>query len=349
MAIQHSPGVVASRDDFLEALMNFAAANAGFTRLADDTSGAQRLYRLSRAGDADTYWCFRARTGTSHKYGLHRMEARMMTIAASYAQFSASGNGQPYLTVADTYSYADTYTGYTFYSDGNNVFAILEVRQNVFTMLGFGKMIKTYLFDGGEFLVCNNYARQNVNITDAYYGLDSSASFSYSNMLFGARSSSYSAVISTPASPNNGGTGALRTAITGDAAQQFYTMGYDSANGNDPATCAGTVPPANRDASFNKSPFNSDLFYRLGIAGKNSGILRAPLFPIYILLRNPSVSNTLFIAGYIDNLRIVNMVNFNARDITLTDWRVFPYCSKTGDNKTHPLTYDYGFAFKEIP
>ena len=363
MAIQQSPGAVASLDEFLEAIMAFAVANAGFTRetnipISDGSNTADTLYALRRNTDGQLWWGFRVQTNNGETlFPNSTIRSRLMTVRPTVANFNPSNsgvvlpNGARRVLAVGAFNLAPPFTGYTLYSDGNNVFAILEIRAGIFTHLAFGNITKAISFQGGEYVSGTCGYRRNRTTAWLTPGVDNNGQNEYINCLLSEYT--YDSVgttnhVSAIASP-----GQIRLQITDGTDTDFGQIGTSLGDGNGeaPNGVVGTMPPYNTDSGrwANGGAITNGFMTDVFAAGVNNVTLRSPLFPVFIMRQHPTVGNTKFILGTVDNIRSVNMTNFDARALTLTDWRVFPYSQKSGDPLVAQTSSSLGIAYREIP
>lgn len=150
---------ITSENAFLTALVAFAVAEAGFTDHGIDSGGTENLYRISKTVDTvQTWYGFRKEdVGTSAQHSDVAIAGRMMLELPTDTNFDTVNKGQRYKTFMGLYNIAPTWTGYSFFSDGVTVFAVLELTTGVFTHMNFGNVTKTSVWAGGAFLTANNF------------------------------------------------------------------------------------------------------------------------------------------------------------------------------------------------
>ena len=345
---------LASLSAFLEDLMVFAVNNAGFTRLSNiEITGEEDIFRLTRTGDSQQWWGFQPSDHSSQSYSTRCILSRLMSTAPTGANFRPSqgilDNGARTTSPTGTYEYSAPYFGYTFYSDGNNVFAVLELRQNVFTHLFFGNIRKVSSFHGGEYVTGTNAYRVFDRPIDLWFRPDNGNINTPDSWLFPAGQSTLTQHSRTI--PN--GTGHVRiTNANGD--QRDYAMlgraeTTNSGSGTpDIITAMAGVIGSGKSSLNQTGPIGQDFAHLLFTSAVNTNTLRTPLIPMYLKLQHPTEAGTVFIAGVVDNLRYVNMTNLEPRALTLTDWRVIPLGTKVGDPLQAMVSNTLGIAIREI-
>lgn len=156
MAFQQTSA--SSQDDVIQQTINFAISNAGFSDAgsvtvpgADSTglSNGRTLFRCSKLGFT---WGFcRVRGGTNPRPNF-----------GFYMQFGDNSNiERPEGDVLSTprtpcrvscYDFSGPFSNVYLYTDGVSVFCCIELAQGIYTHFGFGSIVKTENFVGGEFI-----------------------------------------------------------------------------------------------------------------------------------------------------------------------------------------------------
>ncbi len=352
MAVQESPGAVASLDAFLDDLMDFAAAHAGFTRLSNTSVNGSTLYRLSRTGDSTMYWGFRqyyynsSSTASQGYYGRYSIRGRCMLTTPTSSNFwtNVSDTGPASICCMGIYYLTPPFAGYKFFSDGNNVFAVLEIQQGIYAHLAFGNVRKLTPFHGGEYLVATNGARTNATDQYPWYSPGKeSINYEGAQWLFSSAVKNFDGGDGSSAD----GCGSVRIRNTYGDSRDFALMGQTqgldasgekvSAKGT-VAYSTGTSTAGGCMADTESSTFR--------IAGRNSPTMRPPLLPIYLTRSNDETEyNTCYIFAAVDSIRTVNMANLEPATVTLGNWQCYPLAQKYGDTYTAPTSSFTGIAY----
>ncbi len=338
MAVQTDTNIV-SIDALISAFFTFAVANSGFTDegtvpITLDTI-SQTLRRISRITNAvTTYWGFVERPMTSTFADTIKIESRMMRVLPTAANWTTLADGQRIRTQLGLYNFAAPYTGYKFYSDGNNVFAAVEVRVGIYTHFGIGNIDKCGTYDGGEFL------QGDFHEFSAGFFQPIQISTTITHFLFAPQ---------TNDSSTSGNY--IRFNAGGNDELDFYKLGREDNSSN--VSGSATISPPSTTGSTGTGSVTSttarfDPFGRVIDNSPSTATLVAPIMPCYIT----RVDSTLVkqrIIGQVPNIGGISIGNLNAKDIVNTDWDVYPRCQKTGDNTVATISDDWGIAYKAIP
>jgi len=338
---------IATIEDFLSNLITFAVTHAGFANegtlpmSASTGKPANTLHRISRTRNGiTTYWGFDTindiNTNTTPNLQVRgKMFVSLPTTANYLFTGNASSIAQDEFTEMSAFDYQPPYTeGSTFYSDGNNVFAILEIRTGVFTMLSFGNVTKTDTWSGGEYL-CGNSTRANTGSLSWLTIENDVTKLMFSDKPAGAGNSSENYMRF-----NDGITGSESFAIFGDTV---------AISGNTVNCVVGTYPMV--AAHGNEG---NPIFERMFDVLPSTATLTVPLLPIFIMrFTQQLASPTRFfwnILGTIDNVRSFNITDSQPKLLVNTDWRIYPALGAIGGtNVSNTISGKYGYAFKEIP
>ena len=147
------PTAVSSLDNLLQALVNWAVANAGFTDEGNTSPPSGRtttyMYRISKGG---MYWYFMGDNATVGGATDDYIEFRMMTVLPTSANYSNNSYGPAEITRAQLWrTGTGPYTAYNFFTDGVGVHVVLEVTANVFSHFSFGSVSKFGTWTGGQY------------------------------------------------------------------------------------------------------------------------------------------------------------------------------------------------------
>jgi len=259
------------------------------------------------------------------------LNCRMMITEPTSINFNDNTiNGQRYKTRTSTWGNLDGgFNGLNLYTDGNAVHVVLEVYDNVFAQLSFGKVDKLGSWIGGEYVTANNI--RDYDVDNGFYFFDpenSIAIFSYgaAEEVSLSISSSYLYRPSTPPT------------------KDFYdwALSVDEFSGTgvseDQIVFFSGYRFATASLSFNLQRFSPNTFNQ-----------RAMLIPMYVLSTdefiNPGQTN---FAGFIPSVKYLDIELLNPKDIVDVNWRVYPYCSKEGDPFTAPITANHGLAYRRV-
>lgn len=326
-------------DEFLTDLVAFAVANAGFTDESTVTISSDTLYRISKTtASIKTYWGMRFENVTSTTYSNDGVSARMMLALPTAANFATVNVGQRYTTRMGTFNVAPTYTGYSFFTDGDSVFAVLEVTSGVFAHFAFGDIAKVGTWDGGAYLMGNSFQIVGSTWRDIIEGSNNS-----SPTVFGSR-----AILGNT---NAGGANYIRF-NTGGADNTDFTKfgGRDHASDGALVGASGTMPPnynTVRSAGDTSSAVN-DIWNRIQLNAPSEATFRSPLLPIFISRQTTGDLGNFNMLGHVPNITTVNVSLLQPKDLINTDWRVFPMSSKTLDDTVATKSDIWGIAYKEI-
>lgn len=133
--------VPANRGAVIDAIVNFAVANAGFTNEGADGD----LSRISKGG---FYWCF---IQTGLEYNTYGIYARLTTVIPTLSTYT-SVSGQNGHTGIGLDNYTGPYTGLHLFTDGVEVNCLMEVVPGAFSHLSFGSLSKFGTWTGGQYL-----------------------------------------------------------------------------------------------------------------------------------------------------------------------------------------------------
>lgn len=330
---------ILSVDAFLTALVAFAVANAGFTDHGTDAGGTETLFRISKTVDTvQTWYGLRNETTLIGNYSALAVAGRMMLELPTDANFTTVDKGQRYPSYMGLFDLAPTYTGYSFFTDGDSVFAILELTSGVFAHMAFGNLTKVGVWAGGAYMMANNFQQGGATVwRDLTDGSHSAAT-----MIFSART----------ASSNQGGGCYVRYNTGGLDNSDFSQLGaYDNPSDGSLLAASGTIPPNHNSTRFSTGvgTLFVDMYRSMLDASPSEGTFIAPLLPV-MMLRQHSIGNEGAVVplGHVPNIASINLTQLADKDIVNTDWRVFPLCTQSGDGSTATFTSHYGVAFKEI-
>lgn len=167
--------VPANRDTVIDAIVNFAVTNAGFTNIGADGT----LRRLSKSG---LYFCFIPASRIAGTY--YEIAVRLTTVEPTNSTYM-SVDGQPYCSGIGTSTYAGPYVGLHLFTDGIEVNCALEVLPGAFAHLSFGYLFKFGSWTGGEYVTGSiYYSWWYVNQGTTSFSGGSGGLASYKNTLY---------------------------------------------------------------------------------------------------------------------------------------------------------------------
>jgi hypothetical protein len=236
------------------------------------------------------------------------------------------------------------FAGYKFFSDGNNVFAVLEIQQGIYAHLAFGNVRKLTPFHGGEYLVATNGSRTNANSQYPWFAPGKEGTNNEgSQWLFSSAIKNFDGGEGSSAD----GCGAVRIRNTYGDSRDFALMGQTQgldASG-EKVSAKGTVAYSTGTSTAGGCMADSDSS-TFRIAGRNSPTMRPPLLPIYLTRSNDETEyNTCYIFAAVDSIRTVNMSNLEPATVTLGNWQCYPLAQKYGDTYTAPTSSFTGIAY----
>ncbi|MBL4904274.1 MAG: hypothetical protein JKY62_16750 [Desulfocapsa sp.] len=334
---------ITSLDAFISSFVAFAVANAGFTNESSITinGGANNLYRISKTVDTiKTYWWFTDDDITSDNvFSATRVLGRMMHVLPTEANMETLGDGQRYPSAMGIWDTSPNYTGSAFFTDGLSVFTLLEVTSGVFAHFSFGHITKASVFDGGAYVVGNNFQAVSGkaswrNIVDG--------SHNSSSMVFGGRANLGNSTIKAP--------GYVQFNLGGSDNKDFTKFGgEDHSSDGAEVGASGTIPPNYNSALTVNTSLGWSIWDLMAKNTPSEATFRAPLFPTYIVRNNPANIFQCQIIGHVPNVTGVNMKLLNNKDLVNTDWRVFSLAQKGTDGSSFTPAGEFGIAYREIP
>jgi len=327
-------------DEFLTDLVAFAVANAGFTDELTVPVGSDTLYRISKTTSSiKTYWGLRSMATTGSIYSNSGVSARMMIVLPTAANWTTVADGQRYPTRMGVFNIAPTFTGYSFFTDGVSVFAVLEVTSGVFAHFAFGDLTKVGVWDGGAYLMGNNFQVVSGNWR---YLLDSG--HNSAPLIFGGRTNLGNSI-------TNGCNYVRYNTGAGDNKDFTKLGGRDHASDGALVGISGSISPNYDSTRYagNTSVALTDIWKRIQENSPSEATFRAPLLPIILTRQTTGNLANFNILGHVPNITTINVSQLSAKALVNTDWRVFPLASKTLDDTVATPSDMWGVAYKEIP
>jgi hypothetical protein len=237
-----------------------------------------------------------------------QIKARLATGYDGGSAWNAQPGSNPWTQMSREMS--GSFAAYHFFASGDYIYVVVEVDPGLFKHLAFGKIHKCAAYDGGEF--------SSVVILD-----DNSRPHG----LFGCSDDA-----------NNGSVySAMNTLrINGvDSQPQWRQLNTNN----------GETDYIVKSSEFYFSNTANGGYYDWFGNSPNTETQQTILIPIHLQVERDS---SLFSpAGYIDDLRLVNMANINPGDsrvIGANEWLCFPVWKKSVSPSNN-----YGYAYKKIP
>jgi hypothetical protein len=315
------PTPVATLDEMLQALVTWAVVNAGFSGIGAvvPPTGATTdfMYYISKDG---FYWYFYGGMQLIGGVNDGFIGFRAQTAVPSATNYNSPTYGPNQVTRAQVWrNISGPYTNYNFFTDGNSVHVVLEVSTNVFSHFSFGKVVKFGTWTGGEYTTAW-YSTSWSDYPPVGYG------FSNGTVPFegGSNNSAYSGFVRYPYDPHGDyrDWAKIGSSEVDNQLARFMTLG-----------------------SVSPSVYNSVLSGPLFWCGANSINQRAAMVPQYLQLHHEGM-NSLFLAGYVDHVKFLNMEVITPKDIVETEWEVFPLIQKSGDMTVAPVTENLALAYR---
>lgn len=134
--------VPADRGAVIDAIVNFAVTNAGFTNEGSDGD----LRRLSKGG---FYWCFIPSVNLA--YNANGIYCRLTTVMPTISTYT-SATGQSGYTGIGFNNYPGPYVGLHLFTNGTEVNCVIEIVPGAFAHISFGSLYKFGTWTGGQYL-----------------------------------------------------------------------------------------------------------------------------------------------------------------------------------------------------
>lgn len=289
-----------SKADMLSQILAFAIANAGFADQGNVPTGTSpniyTMYRLSKGG---VYYNFRV----VDTYIQFRMSTTLLST------WPDATNSARYDSMMSTQTYPGPYPNLYLYTDGVVVGVCVELTNQIFNHMAFGKITITDTLDGGEFMTGGYYAYSP-------YGLFAPNNGNKPPFFYGATSgfSPCDFMLTRQASP------------TGDY-RDYSGFGYQ----DEGRMVNGNVSTGINQVMLLRTP--------------NMATQRNILFNNYMLRWNPE--NSLYqVIGHVPNIRGLSVQNLDPAEIIYTDWQCFPLAQMNGDGVNAVNSQFYGIAYK---
>jgi hypothetical protein len=237
-----------------------------------------------------------------------------MYLATSY-DGGFAWNAQPGANPFTQFSreMSGSFAAYHFFADGDYIYIVVEVDPGMFKHLAFGMIHRCSAYDGGEF---SSAVLVDDLVAGRYHGL------------FGAYEDGLA------------GNGAAVNTLRLNGVDSMPEWRQLNVNTN-----IADYIVKSTEYGVSADP-NTTLYYKDWFDNSpNTETQQTILIPIHLFVERPS--NLFSPAGYIDDLRLVNMINITpgeSRPIGAHDWLCFPVKSKGVAPSNN-----YGYAYKKIP
>lgn len=336
MAYQTATGIVGLYN-VLDALADFAEANAGYTRQADVTTSLPAASTTDmvviKHDTSAMYTYFMGMEATDGEYGDYGYIAmRMSKVAPTGSNWEDTTiNAQKGITQTFTYDKrgSDTYTNYYMFTDSGSsaVHCAIEVSANIFAHISFGIITKYGTWTGGDYLTGSD-----LNIASAY----SVSSFiamnnSYHYFVFGGRV--------TPDGSED--TGYLYHPYESKGTKEdFASFRYGNLIED-----RRVLPAACVNESYGVT---GDLFEDCSPNAYND---RSKMFPIYLRSydnRATVGTQKYLLVGHVPGARIIECSDIAPKTLVDTNWMVFPQYMRSESASDAPVSGSHGVAYQKI-
>lgn len=316
MAFLPRETTVPDLNTFLEAVLDFAVANGGYSRQPD---GADNVKILLKGG---IYYSFKIYSPVYRGYTLHLIDFRMTYAAPSNDSEFQSIIGTRTPARMACYNWNGPYTSFYIYEADGCIHACLELAPQVYTHMSFGKVNKSGTYDGGEYITGASF----------YYKASDSANANFfhirNNSLFPGDHIEYTTSRWEPYFPGT----YIRHGNNG-AFSDFVRVGNTDVDGR-----------RGRSVMRNGSCFSELIEYY----GYNSFNGRSPILSVYFFVRDP-VSGYYMIVGTVPGVGYINPTAILEGAIVDNDWQVFPLIAKNSSNWLYyPANRYHGVAYKRV-
>ena len=326
---------ITTTTEFISDLVAFAVANAGYADEGTATADGETMYRISKTVDTvKTYWYFHYMVDADAQVSFEQYRMRMMQVLPTDANKLDTTVGTLTPTNMGLFSKTPTFTGYSFFTDGDNIFATLEVQAGIYCHLSFGHIVKAAAFTGGAYLTANNFAGNTT-----WFDIESANNIRGS-MIFSARrlvaSTSY-------------GASYIRYS-TGSGDWKDYTA-FNFLGAGTLFAASGVMPPTNQTTfiDMTASVLTWGIWQEMmEAASPSTTTLRAPLFPMYIARTVDWTTGDFILLGHVPNVTTVDVSLLQPQELVNTDWRVFPLSTKSTDTSVATPSGRWGVAYREI-
>lgn len=313
----------ASMADISSQIAAFAVANAGFVDNGDITVNGQQIKRLSKGG---IYYYF-GPFAISRGYSVYNLVYKLgLALLPVFPFMDASVNpngicqGQMEFGYMSGFAFAGPYPNLYLFTEGTCVHACVELTNGIFNHFSFGKITKTDTFTGGEYMTAGNYNGANSTPLQWYPPNSSQNVTPFNSFSGGAGQGGSGYVLRRPPA---GAFNDQRDFAPFGGVQGYYDGTLQGAR--------GSIAEGINDRLLRDSP--------------NQGTLRSVMLNNYIFLYDP-VSKLYRSAGYIPNMRAINMQSLDLAEVIYTDWQVFPVTQRNGSSSNAPNSVEMGIAYQ---
>lgn len=319
---------VANIDAFIQAFVNFAVANAGFTNQGTTVNDTKTIYHISKGS---IYWNFMEDqfTQTVLQNGIYCRMSFAKVITRTNMKANNPQAGQRMFSRMCYYEQTGPFVKYFLYTDGNAVHCVLQLYTGVYTHLSFGNLIKLGTWTGGEYLSANNSYWYSVGKYDQW-------DYQRMNLLFDGGNSNLDNIAY--------GASYVRHVVGTqyDDYRDFARLGHAIVDNNQAVMMNKTWL---EDSATGEGIFSFWLIEEASPIGYN---VRSPLLPVWTRFKEMATGRWM-LRGYVPYAGILNVENLAGETIVENDWIVFPMIQKTGGDETlSPLSEYWGVAYKRV-
>ncbi len=319
-----SEGVaVANMQSVVDNIVNFAVTNAGYIDEGDVVAGLPASFNttMKRVSKNGMYYYFYGAEFTNISNTESAIYSRMMKVLPTAANYITQGinaqKSQSRMTVWKNLN--GPFVGLNMYTDGNGIGIALEVYDGVYAHTSFGEVDKLGAWTGGQFLSSNNI--------HSLYGVEYLFDWQQNGFVFDGGFSNATA-----------------------NANYIYRPFNPALNlQNDFSKWGATVDMGQRCKSVALGSVSNNVIRELFDISPNTATLRTTMFPIYCMFTRYSNTAEFHLQATIPIARILNILVLNAGDIVDVDFRVYPLTAKSGDTSVHPVSGNWGVAYKRVP
>ncbi len=321
MAYENVVGV-ATRTIFITNLIAFCVANASFVDEGTTVDGTDTIYHMSRTTESITiYWNFTLSELTVSSVDEYNIDMKMSySKITSYDDLTDTGSAgdRQYYRTEMTFNLNDgPYVQTHMFTDGKAVHSVVELYDDVFTIMSLGVADKYGTWEGGEYLQASVAYRLSAEYA---YDWDFRGT-----IVFDGGSSTTS--VNT------------RACYVRHIPDSQLTSEYDFAR-------TGNTTHLDQESRFVVGPSTDNIMQTLvEDCSPSTYNERAPLFPVYGRVLDNDTSRWIMKMS-VPYVRTLNISSLTPGVLVENDWMVFPVIQKSdGDTSLAPLSDDWGLAF----
>lgn len=310
MAVSYETGTATDPIDLLDKLRLFAIGEGlTISQFADDPGDSnKRLLTILING---TYYTIaRIAPGASGSLQADSYALSQHTAFAASTSFGSQTNESPVTSSCTTVSYV---TGsisvyHFFYNPGKLLAAAFQMSSGVWGHMGIGDITKYGTYTGGSLIMGNGGS-----LSSSSYDFPSDSQHSY----FGGTSAA------------SAGYTSHRLRVDYQGSNKYYQFNLAASVANRGIT--NLVMSAFYDDSM--------FYYSSPSSTRQSTILQ----PIQFYINDNITTDSYFPVGELADVRLLNMLYFNAGDVFDSDWKIFPLRIKRTWGDGSPNTSDPGY------